>query len=105
MAFSSQLGEAQIAIRASTDQLQRDLGKVKRTVQSSLANIQQRMRNFGSMASIAITAPLVLFGKKSVEAAAAAEEMESENGQMKPLKLLDVPLSNYERLRQIPNHY
>lgn len=78
MVFSSQLGEAQIAIRASTDQLQKDLGKAKRSVQSSLAGIQQKMRGFGVTASAAITAPLVLFGKKAVETAAAAEEMEDK---------------------------
>lgn len=78
MAFSQQLGEAQIAITASTDQLKKDLNKAKSTVQSSLAGMQQKMRSFGIAASAAITAPLVLFGKKAVEAAAAAEEMESK---------------------------
>lgn len=78
MAFSSKLGEAQIEIRASTDRLKKDLGNARRSVKDSLAGMQSKLKGFGKAASIGLTAPLILFGKKAVEAAAAAEEMESK---------------------------
>lgn len=78
MVFASNLGDAQISIRATTDQLSKDLNKAKGQVQSSLQGIQQKMKSFGTAASIGITAPLALFGKQAFQAAADAEEMESK---------------------------
>jgi hypothetical protein len=78
MVFASNLGDAQISIRATTDQLSKDLNKAKNHVQSSLKSIQQKMKGFGTAASIGITAPLALFGKQAFQAAADAEEMESK---------------------------
>jgi hypothetical protein len=78
MVFASNLGDAQISIRATTDQLSKDLNKAKSQVQSSLQGIQQKMKGFGTAASIGITAPLALFGKQAFQAAADAEEMESK---------------------------
>lgn len=78
MVFSSNLGEAQISIRATTDQLNKDLSQAKSKLQSSLAGIQQKMKSFGVGASAALTAPLAFFGKKAFDAAADAAEMESK---------------------------
>ena len=68
MAFSTQLGEAQISITASTKELKKALGRAKRSVTTAVNQMKARLRSVGTAATLGVTAPLLLLAKKSVDA-------------------------------------
>lgn len=72
------LGKAIFEIRADTDSLKKDLGKAKSDIQGTMSSLRSKMKNVGAGMALALTAPIALFGKAAVQAAADAEEMQSK---------------------------
>ena len=70
--FNEKLGEAVIEIRAKTDKLKQDLSKATSRVKTASMKMAASFRKAGTALSIGLTAPLVLFGKQAVEAAAVS---------------------------------
>jgi hypothetical protein len=78
MAFNGKLGDLSLQVKVDTKRLKQGLNEAHRHVQSATKRMQASLRTWGTRLSIGLTAPLVLFGRSAIKAAADAEEMRNK---------------------------
>ncbi|AGH31362.1 hypothetical protein TVVG_00013 [Tetraselmis viridis virus SI1] len=85
--FRDDMGKAAVAVEdfsrrtadsaRHVDRINKKLKQTEDRADSVARKVQVMSRNFGTFASISITAPLVLFGRQAVQTATDAEELQS----------------------------
>ena len=78
MAFNGKLGDLSLKVSIDSKELRNSLRSAENNVKTSAKRMRESLRSVGKGLTLALTAPIALFGRSAVKAAADAEEMRSK---------------------------